>query len=142
MHRSTRLALRFVTEVCMRALICGVCLGLLGAVCSAAGPFDGKWNAHVMRPAPAGPQDLIITLNSGDGKVTGSLAIQGGGESAIDWGMVKGDLIAFKVKMPFQDSTQTFVYLGKVEGDRILFGRRPEDLTLVRLVEFTATKAK
>jgi hypothetical protein len=123
--------------------MCGVCFALFAVVSSAAGPFDGKWNAHVVRPAPAGPQDLIITLNSGDdGKVTGSLAIQGGGESPIEWGMIKGDLIAFKVKMPFQTSTQTFVYLGKIEGDRISFGRRPEDLTLGRLVEFTATKAK
>jgi hypothetical protein len=44
--------------------------------------------------------------------------------------------------MPFQDGTQIFMYLGRLEGDRILFGRRPEDLTLGRLVEFTATKAK
>jgi hypothetical protein len=42
----------------MRMAMCGVCLWLSVAVCSAAGPFDGKWTAHVMRPAPAGPQDL------------------------------------------------------------------------------------
>ena len=126
----------------MRAMICGVCVWLFVAVCSAAGPFDGKWTAHVVRPAPAGPQDLTITLNTNEGKVSGSMAIQGGAESPIEWGMVKGDLIAFKVKMPFQDGTQTFVYLGKLERDQIAFGRRPEDLTLGRLVEFTAMKAK
>ena len=126
----------------MRVVICGVCLWLTVAVCSAAGPFDGKWTAHVMRPAPAGPQDLTIVLNTNEGKVTGSMAIQGGAESSIDWGMVKGDLITFKVKMPFQNGTQTFVYLGKFEGNQIAFGRRPEDLTLGRLVEFTAMKAK
>ena len=127
--------------------MCAVCLGVVmvaGFVArtSAAGPFDGKWNAHVMRPAPAGPQDLIITLTSAEGKATGSVAIQGGSESPIEWGMIKGDLIAFKVRMPFQNTTQIFVYLGKLEGDRISFGRRPEDLTLGVLVEFTATKAK
>jgi hypothetical protein len=122
--------------------MCGVCLWLVVAVCSAAGPFDGNWTAHVMRPAPAGPQDLAITLKADEGKVTGSIAIQGGGESRIEWGMVKGDLIVFKLKMPFQDRTETFVYLGKVEGDRIAFGRRPEDLTLGRLVEFTAVRGK
>src|SRR5580704_8759899 len=100
----------------MKMVICGVCLGLLGAVCSAAGPFDGKWTAHVMRPAPAGPQDLTITLNTSEGKVTGSIAIQGGGQSPIDWGMVK--------------------------GDRIAFGRRPEDLTIGQLVEFTGIRGK
>jgi hypothetical protein len=126
----------------MRIVICGVCLWLFVAVCSAAGPFDGKWTAHVMRPAPAGPQDLTITLNTSEGKATGSIAIQGGGQSTIDWGMVKGDVIVFKIKMPFQDRTETFVYLGKLEGDHIAFGRRPEDLTLGRLVEFTGIRSK
>jgi hypothetical protein len=126
----------------MRMVICGVCLGLFVAVCSAAGPFDGKWTAHVMRPAPAGPQDLTITLNTSEGKVTGSIAIQGGAQSPIDWGMVKGDLIVFKLKMPFQDRTESFVYLGKLEGDRIAFGRRPEDLTIGQLVEFTGIRGK
>ena len=126
----------------MRIVICGVCLWLFVAVCSAAGPFDGTWTAHVMRPAPAGPQDLTITLNTSEGKATGSIAIQGGGQSTIDWGMVKGDVIVFKIKMPFQDRTETFVYLGKLEGDHIAFGRRPEDLTLGRLVEFTGIRSK
>jgi len=126
----------------MRMVTCGMCLGLFVAVCSAAGPFDGKWTAHVVRPAPAGPQDLTITLTTSEGKATGSIAIQGGGQSSIDWGMVKGDLIVFKVKMPFQDRTETFVYLGKLEGDHIAFGRRPEDLSIGQLVEFTGIRGK
>jgi len=126
----------------MRTIVCGVCLWLVAAVCSAAGPFDGKWAAHVVRPAPAGPQDLTITLNTTEGKVAGSIAIQGGGQSPIEWGMVKGDVIVFKLKMPFQDRTETFVYLGKMDGERIAFGRRPEDLTIGQLVEFMATRGK
>lgn len=125
----------------MRVVLCGMCLLLFAAVCSAAGPFDGKWTAHVMRPT-AGPQDLTIVLSTNEGKVTGSLTIQGGATSPIEWGMIKGDLIAFKVKMPFQNGTQSFVYLGKLEGNQIGFGRRPEDLTLGRLVEFTAMRTK
>src|SRR5712691_5770163 len=113
----------------MQVVMCGVCCWLSVAVCSAAGPFDGKWTAHVMRPAPAGPQDLTITLNTDEGKVTGSIAIQGGGQSPIDWGMVKGDLIVFKLKMPFQDRTETFVNVGKVEGGKNELGGGPEDLT-------------
>src|SRR5262245_42876847 len=126
----------------MRMTICGVCLLVFVATGHRAGPFDGKWGAHVVRPAPAGPQDLTITLNTSEGKATGSLAIQGGPENPIEWGMVKGDLLAFKVKMPFQNGTQTFMYLGKLEGDRISFGRGHEDLTLGVLVEFSATRAK
>jgi hypothetical protein len=104
--------------------------------------FDGKWTANVVRPAPAGPQTLAITLNTKEGKVTGSMMIQGAGESPIEWGIVKGDLITFKVKMPFNDTTAIFVYIGRAEGDQIVFGRRPEDLTLGRLVEFSANKVK
>ena len=125
----------------MKLGLCGVCFWLIVAVCWADGPFDGKWTAHVMRPT-AGPQDLTITLNNNGGKVTGSLAIAGSAASPIEWGMIKGDLIAFKVKMPFQNGTQTFVYLGKLEADRIAFGRRPEDLTLGVLVEFTAMRTR
>lgn len=104
--------------------------------------FDGKWTADVVRPAPAGNQTLAITLNTKEGKVTGSMIIQGAGESPIEWGIVKGDLITFKVKMPFNNTTAIFVYIGRLDGDQISFGRRPEDLTLGRLVEFTAKKAK
>ncbi len=68
---------------------------------------------------------------------------QGAAESPLDWGMIKGDLIAFKVKMPGPNNlVQPFVYLGKIESDQISFGRRPEALTVGRLVEFTANRAK
>lgn len=119
-------------------------ISVLGFACVAlaATPFDGMWTAEVVRPAPASIQNLAITLNTKEGKVTGSILIQGGGESPIDWGIIKGDLITFKVKMPFNDTTAIFVYLGKLDGDQIVFGRRPEDLALGRLVEFTAKRAK
>ena len=133
-------------EETMRAWLCASLVVIFGlaAHVMAASPFDGKWSAHVVRPAPAGPQDLTITLNTDEGgKVTGSLAIQGGGESPLDWGMIKGDLITFKVKVPGANNQPlTFVYLGKIEGDHIAFGRRPEDLSVGRLVEFTANRAK
>jgi len=119
-------------------------LSMLGfaSLAMADSAFDGKWTAEVVRPAPAGNQTLAITLNTKEGKVTGSMLIQGGGESPIEWGIIKGDLITFKVKMPFNNMTAVFVYLGKLDGDQIIFGRRPEDLTLGRLVEFTAKKAR
>jgi hypothetical protein len=126
----------------MRVVAAAVCVWLFAAVCSAAGPFDGKWTAHVMRPAPAGPQDLTITLNVDAGKVAGSIAIQGGGQAPIDWGMVKGNVIVFKLKMPFQDRTETFVYVGQLEGDEIAFGRRPENLAIGQLVEFKGIRGK
>jgi hypothetical protein len=108
----------------------------------AQSPFDGKWTAEVVRPAPAGNQTLAITLNTREGKVTGSMLIQAAGESPIEWGIIKGDLITFKVQMPFNNTTAIFVYLGRLDGDQIAFGRRPEDLMLGRLVEFTAKRSK
>jgi hypothetical protein len=60
----------------------------------------------------------------------------------VQWPIVKGDPITFTVKMPFQKGQQTFVYLGRIESDSTAFGRRPEDLSLGVLVEFTATRKK
>ena len=95
------------------------------------------------RPRPE-IKTLAITLNTTQGKVSGSMIIQDVPDPApIDWGMVKGDLITFKVKMPFGNAAPAeFVYIGRLQGDQIDFGRRPEDLTLGRLVEFTANRAK
>ena len=104
--------------------------------------FDGKWNATVVRPAPAPTQTLVLNLKTTDTKtVTGSVTIQDVGEVPIDWGMVKGDLISFKIKMPFNNMPTTFVYIGKIDGDQISFGRRPEDLTKGVLVEFVAKRS-
>jgi hypothetical protein len=124
-----------------RMLLTVAMLGL-AAGAFADSSFDGKWNANVIRPAPAGPQTLGITLSTTEGKVTGSMMIQDAGESPIDWGIVKGDLITFKVKMPFNNMPTTFVYIGRIDGDQISFGRRPEDLTQGRLVEFVAKRVK
>ncbi|MDP9054061.1 MAG: hypothetical protein M3N93_07120 [Acidobacteriota bacterium] len=104
--------------------------------------FDGNWTADIARPAPGAVQSLAIALNTKEGKVTGSILVKGGGEFPIEWGFVKADLITFKVKMPYFDTTAGYVYIGKLDGDQIAFGRRPEDLTVGRLVEFKASRAK
>jgi hypothetical protein len=129
----------------MRTLTRGLLtLSMVGfaSLAQADGTFDGKWTADIARPAPAASQILAITLNAKEGKVTGSIQIQGGGEFPIEWGFIKSDLITFKVKMPYFETTALYIYLGKLDGDQIAFGRRPEDLTLGRLVEFTAKRAK
>jgi hypothetical protein len=126
----------------LKRLLLTIAIVGFSSVAMADSAFDGKWTGDVVRPAPAGNQTLTITFSTSEGKVTGSMMIQGvAGEVPIEWGMVKGDLITFKVKMPFQNTTATFVYLGRIEGDQISFGRRPEDLTIGRLVEFVAKKA-
>jgi hypothetical protein len=104
--------------------------------------FDGKWTAQVVRPAPNPTQNLTITLKSDAGKVSGSIVGADPGETPIEWGYIKGDLITFKVKMQVANVPQTMVYIGKVSGDKIEFGRRPEDLKVGQLVEFTAIKPK
>jgi hypothetical protein len=120
-----------------------LCLSFLSATCAFAdSAFDGKWTAEVIRPAPAPKQNLSIVLSTDKGKVSGSVMIQGGGDSAIEWGIVKGDLITFRVKLPFNNAMTTFVHLGRIEGDKIMLGRRPEELTQGQLVEFTAVRDK
>jgi hypothetical protein len=134
-------SLKEVSPMLKRLFLIIAVLGIL-SFARADSSFDGKWTAEVVRPAPAAKQNLAITFNTSEGKVSGSMVIDSAGEVPLDWGMVKGDLITFKVKMPFNNTMTTFVYLGRIEGDQISFGRRPEDLTMGRLVEFTAKRTK
>ena len=128
----------------MRAVFLSICMSLCAVLCSAATPFDGKWEGTFFRQAPAGNQDVTITLNTDQGgKVTGSMTLQGvNGEVPIEWGYVKDDLITYRVKVPGQNGVVLFVYLGKMNGDQIDFGRRPDDLTVGALVKGTAKRAK
>lgn len=61
-------------------------------------------------------------------------------QKAVEWGFVKSDLITFKVMREFRGTPIPFVYMGKLEGDQIAFGRRPENLSLGQLREFSATR--
>ena len=128
----------------MRTVGLGVCVWLYAAVCSAASPFDGKWAGTFLRPAPAGNQDVTITLNTDQGgKVTGAMTLQGvTGEVSIEWGFVKDDVITYRVRVPGQNGVVLFVYVGKIRGDEIDFGRRPDDLTVGLLVKGTAKRVK
>jgi hypothetical protein len=120
----------------MRVVVLGMAVWLCAAVCSAASPFDGKWKAE------AGNEKLTFTIATADnGKVSGSIATEGQGEAPIEWGFVKTDLIVFRVKRVFQGSPQPFIYIGKLDGAQIAFGRRPEDLALGQLREISASKA-
>ena len=143
-YRYTLISWREET-VRLRLCACFVLVAVfgLGSHAQAASPFDGTWSGLVVRTA--GNQQLTITLKSDEaGRVTGSLAGQADTVLSIEWGMLKGDLIAFKVNVPGANNqpARTFVYLGKIEGDQVAFGRRPEDLSVGFLVEFTAKRAK
>lgn len=123
----------------MKTVTFAVCLWFCAAVCSAASPFDGKWTGTFLRSAPAGNQDVTITLNTDPGgKVIGSMTLQGvAGEVPIEWGFVKDDLVTYRVRVPGQNGIILFVYVGKIRGDEIDFGRRPDDLTFGLLVKGT-----
>ena len=124
----------------IKTVVCAFVLTLFSAVASAATPFDGKWIVHL---TGATTDTLHLNFKSNDDqKISGTLQINDGPELPIEWGMAKGDLLTFHVKQPFQGSPQTFVYLGKLEGDHIAFARRPFDLSLGRLREFTADRDK
>jgi hypothetical protein len=126
----------------MKTAFVAICLCLSAAVCSAASPFDGKWTGTFVRPQPAGNQDVTITLSTdAGGKVTGSMTLMGvNGEVPIEWGYVKDDLITYRVKVPGANGVVLFVYMGKLTGDQIEFGRRPDDLTVGLLVKGTAKR--
>lgn len=126
----------------MRTFVLLLCVFAVAGSGAAQTPFDGRWVAEVVRPAPAGNQNIALDLKTVDGKVSGSLTVQGAAASPITWGMIKGNLITFRVEHPGANTPVKFNYLGELEGDRIMFGRRPEDLTIGRLVEFTATRGR
>jgi len=128
----------------MKATVFGIFIWLCAAACSAASPFDGKWSGTFLRPAPAGNQDVTITIATDQGgKVTGSMTLQGvTGDVPIEWGYVKDDLITYRIKVPGQNGVVLFVYLGKMSGDQIEFGRRPDDLGVGTLVKGTVKKAR
>jgi len=128
----------------MRTMVIGACMWLVAAVCSAASPFDGTWTGTFLRPAPAGNQNVTITLSTdAGGKVTGTMTLQGvTGDVSIEWGFVKDDLITYRVRQPGPNGVLLFVYMGKINGDEIDFGRRPDDLSVGLLVKGTAKRAK
>ncbi len=118
-----------------------LCMFAFASFASGQNAFDGKWTAEVKRPAPNPTQNLTITLKTEAGKVSGSVVGADPADSPIEWGFVKGDLITFKVRMQVANTPQTMVYVGKINGNQIEFGRRPENLSVGQLVEFTAAKA-
>lgn len=126
----------------MKTVICALGVIFFATAASAAGPFDGKWTAHVERPAPNQPQEITIALTTTDGKVSGSFVVNNAPEIAIEWGFVAGDLITLKVKGPTPEGMLPFYYVGRVEGDTLTFGRRPENLSIGFLVQFAAKRAK
>jgi hypothetical protein len=121
---------------------------LLAATCAfapqadAQSAFDGTWTGQVVRPAPNPNQNLTIVLKTDAGKVSGSIRGADPGETAIDWGIVKGDLITFRTTMTVFNKLETMVYIGRLTGDQLALGRRPENLSIGQLVEFTATRSK
>ena len=123
----------------MRTAVLGASVWLYAATCPAASPFDGTWSGAFLRPAPAGNQNVTITLRTDDGgRVTGTMTLQGvAGEVPIEWGFVKDDLITYRIRVPGQNGVVLFVYVGKIRGEEIDFGRRPDDLTVGLLVKGT-----
>ena len=129
----------------MRTAVFFVSVWLCATVCSAASPFDGKWMGTFLRPAPAGNQNVTIDVQTdAGGKVTGTMTLQGvTGDVPIEWGFAKDDLMTYRIKVPGPNGAIVlFVYMGKVTGDAIEFGRRPDDLTVGALVKGTATRVK
>lgn len=128
----------------MKAVIFGLALSLGGTACLAASPFDGAWTGAFMRPQPAGDQAITITVTTDDsGRVSGAMTLQGApGPVPIDWGYVTDSQIVFKITTQGPAGVAPFVYVGRLNNDKIDFGRRPEDLKVGYLVKGVAQRAK
>ena len=103
---------------------------------AAATSFRLCGGMSVAMPTAMPDVPLSRMLGRRAGRITGSVVGADPADSPIEWGYVKGDLIVLKVKMMIENVPQPMVYIGKLGGDGIEFGRRPENLAIGRLVEF------
>ena len=128
----------------MRTVALGVCVWLCAAVCSAASPFDGTWAGTFIRSAPAGNQDVTMTISTDQGgKVSGSMTLQGvTGEVPIEWGFVKDDLITYRVRVLGQCGGLLLVHLPILRAVQIGRACGPDDLGVGLLVKGTAKRVK
>lgn len=118
------------------SLLAGVCMM---AATLAAAAVDGKWDAKAQ--TPRGEQQYVFLFKADGESLTGTVTGGRGGESAIQEGMIHGDMISFKQNLSFGDRSITLVYSGKIAGDSIEFTRKSEGGGGGE-TKFTATRAK
>ena len=127
----------------MKVMVIALALCFGAPACFAESAFDGKWTGVFNRPAPAGDQAVTISVMTDEmDRVSGVMTLAGVvDEVQIDWGYVKDDLIVYKITTTGPGGASLpFVYAGKLSNGVIEFGRRPEDLTVGRLVRGTAQR--
>lgn len=107
-HMSLR---RFAMIVCASILALPV---VLGAQSGIAGTWETK--DDLLPHAP-----YLLVLKTDQAKVTGSLT-QSGATVPISEGVLKGDVLTFKVASP-GGGDRTITFTGKVKGDVITFSR-------------------
>jgi hypothetical protein len=91
----------------------------LCAVVFAAG-VDGKWTGQAQ--GPQGAIDMTFVFKSDGEKLTGTLTNQFG-EAAISDGVIKGDVLSFKITREFNGNKFTLKYTGKLTGEEIKLTR-------------------
>ena len=83
---------------------------------------------------------MTIATDAG-GVVTGAMTLAGAAaEAPIEWGYVKDDLITYRISAQGPAGVAPFIYMGKLNGGTIEFGRRPLDLKVGLLVKGEAKR--
>lgn len=122
----------------MRSKLFVLAFGLMAAAAAQAADVTGKWTAQV--PGRGGQtRETTFNLKADGEKLTGTMSGMQGDVEISD-GTVKGDDIAFNVKVSFQGNDMKMIYKGKVAGDEIKFTRSREGAD--QTTEFTAKRAK
>ena len=120
-----------------RILFALTLIAALSAVVLAA-DVTGKWTAQV--PGRDGQtREQIFNFKVDGDKLTGTMSLPQGQETAIADGKVSGDTLTFTVTREMGGNTVKLTYTGTISGDEIKFkregGRGPAR-------EFTAKRAK
>jgi hypothetical protein len=115
------------------ALAAFIFLGAIMIAAPAPAEIDGKWEGKVK--TQIGEQSIRMSFKSDGNRLTGTVN-DGRADSQIEDGTIEGATISFKQTVNLGGSDISFTYIGKVNGDQIVFTREPFK------IEFTARRVK
>jgi hypothetical protein len=94
-----------------------MCLLVVSGFTAFAADVTGTWKATI--ESPNGPLEITFRFKVDGEKLTGTVANQLTGESAVVDGQVNGDDLSFAVNVSFNGNDLKLLYKGKVSGEDI-----------------------